>query len=119
MVPPEACKEFRKTKNSFNMKKPDILTGYVVFTLINKGSKSEQFAPLLLTDEGQTVKLVNTHDSPLSYESFTPYHLVWCEIEGQPENSVFKVDRIKPKPDPAKKFLDSGSAENQNDFPVN
>lgn len=101
------------------MNKPDILTGYIVFTLINKGSKSEQFAPLLLTDEGHTVKLINTQDNPLGYESFTPFHLVWCEVEGQRENSVFKVNQIKPKPDPAKYFLNSGSAKNQNDFPVN
>ncbi len=84
------------------MDKTAIFEGYLIFTLINKGSKSERFAPLLLSEEGQTLVLYVDGDNPIACESLQPFHKTYCSISGEPnpDSKLLKVKSIKTLPDP-------------------
>src|SRR6056297_79216 len=76
--------------------------GYVLFVLFNKGSKSEHFAPVLLTEQGVTYPLIKQDDNPFMHESLKPFHAKYCQIAGElnNENNQILVSNITEKPDP-------------------
>lgn len=76
--------------------------GYVLFVLFNKGSKSEHFAPVLLTEQGVTYQLIKEGDNPFMHETFKPFHAKYCKVEGEINNKAnqITISNISEKPDP-------------------
>jgi hypothetical protein len=81
--------------------------GYVIFVLINKGTKSERYAPLLLPPGGSTVLLQFEDDFTLQSKKLLPYHKCWCRLDGffLKDNKTFTVQTIHKSSDPVEPLL--------------
>lgn len=88
------------------MSKQNQFKGYVLFILINKGSKSEHYAPVLVDEDGIATKLFKEGDNPFTYESLKPFHQKYCLVTGSldsKKNSI-SVESIESIEDPISKI---------------
>lgn len=76
--------------------------GYVLFVLMNKDSKNEHFAPVLISEQGVQHQLHKETDNPFMQEGLRPFHLQFCEISGKldEKNNILLVSEINKKTDP-------------------
>ncbi|MGD9976593.1 MAG: hypothetical protein AB7S54_01495 [Bacteroidales bacterium] len=99
------------------MDKQDQFEGYVTFVLINEGSKSEHYVPMLLKKSGEVVELFKEGDNPYQNESFRPFHLSYCQLSGNynASRNYISVSGIRKIDDPVSKLfeqLDNNSSVN-------
>ncbi len=78
--------------------------GYLIFTRVKTGTKSEHLAPLLVKNNGETRLLYKKGDNPFMHDSLREYHLSYCQVSGMPEEKTgtLQVEAIERKEDPAK-----------------
>ncbi len=90
--------------------------GYVIFVLINVGTKSERYAPLLLSPGGSTMRLHLEGDYSLQSKSLLPYHKTWCKMSGQfdQETKTLNIVAIEEAADPFESI--SSGSESHDDF---
>lgn len=81
--------------------------GHVLFVLINKGTRSQRLAPLLIPDGGNPVRLIMEGDRTFESVKLRPYHKKYCRLTGHynPERSVIKVTGIDIEADPLETVL--------------
>lgn len=80
----------------------EMFEGFVVFAIVNKGSKSEHFAPVLIGENAEIIYLYREGDNPFMYESIRHYHLTYCQVTGDydEEKNRITVSEIKQITDP-------------------
>jgi len=76
--------------------------GFILFVIFNKGSKSEHHAPVLVVENGQTIRLFKEGDNPFMYESIRQFHLSYCRVKGilDKEKNLIAVSDIEQLADP-------------------
>jgi hypothetical protein len=91
--------------------------GFVIFSLHNKGSKSEHFAPDLIIGKNETIPLYFKGDNPFENETLCPFHLKYCEIKGAffSKRNVLEISEIKEIPDPYITYLTQNEGEPDNE----
>jgi hypothetical protein len=92
------------------------LEGYIVFVIVNQGSKNEHFAPILLMNQGEIIQLYKEGDNPFESESIKSYHLKYCRVSGNLDSKkeTLLVSEIEEKPDLYLEAIQENST-NQND----
>ena len=94
--------------------------GYIVFVLVNKGTKSERYAPLLIQEEGESQFLFRKDENPFSSNWFTPYHLAFCRVSGYPANdrNQIVVAEVEEIDDPIKARNTANKETPKADYPL-
>ncbi|MGE0077987.1 MAG: hypothetical protein AB7S48_09025 [Bacteroidales bacterium] len=103
------------------MNNSDQFEGYIVFTLINEGSKSEHYVPMLLKKGGSVIELFKEGDNPYKNESFRPFHLSYCQLQGnynKSKNFITVLDILKLD-DPVAKLFEQSNSIAEDDDSVN
>jgi hypothetical protein len=92
--------------------------GYLVFTRVKTGTKSEHFAPLLVKDNGETRLLKKEGDNPFMHESLREYHLSYCQVTGEADEKTgtLKIGSIERKEDPAKTVFENSKNLDEEDI---
>ena len=95
------------------MNEPVHYEGYVLFVLINKGTRSQRLAPLLIPDGGSSIRLIMEGDRTFETVKLRPYHKKYCKLTGHynPEKSVIKVTGIEIASDPLEAILSRANQE--------
>ncbi len=88
--------------------------GYIIFSLINKGSKSEKISPLLLAENKLLFELYFKGDNPFVAESLKKFHLKYCKLKGEinKAKNLITVSEIDEITSPATNFLNANESEN-------
>ncbi len=94
------------------------IEGFVVFVNFEKGSKSEHYAPVLISSQGKTLYLEKKGDNPFMHESFKPLHLKFCKISGEMsgDGKSLSVDEIDVLPDPVYNFWKENDHDDNDDL---
>lgn len=89
-----------------------IFKGYIFFILKDKGTKSEHYGPVLLSETAM-YHLMHANDNPFSNDQLKPFHLSYCEISGtyDEKRNLITASIINKLDDPAILFWTAGNNE--------
>ncbi len=107
------------------MQEPKQFEGFVLFVLMNEGTKSERLAPLLIRGGGSTILLHLEGDHSFEGVKLRPYHKKYCKLSGylNTDRMSMKVTEIEIADDPLetilqharKDFKEDNQTQQQND----